>query len=151
MHLTDPLLTLREFGRLVRPGGIIACEEVTMDTAHFEPSVQAYERLLTLGLTLTAGKGVDFNIGRRLPSLFRDAGFDSLDIREQQPVFLRGPGKTSIEMTVAEIVPHLIALGLATREEIEQLLSELREAVLDEHVLLRVARMTQVWGRRPDR
>jgi SAM-dependent methyltransferase len=148
MHVPDPLETLREFARLVRHGGIVACEELTMDTAHFEPPVPAGERLVSLGGTLGAGQNGDFNLGRRLPLLFRQAGFEKLEMRDRQPVFLRGPGKRRLEMSVAEAVPHLIDLGLATREEIEELLSAIREAAADESFLLRVARMSQVWGYR---
>jgi hypothetical protein len=93
-------------------------------------------------------KGLPFAIGAELPRLFLRAGFSEPQVSLSQPVFVRGPGKRLAEWTLAEAAPGLVEMGLASRQELDQTLAELKELADDPTTMVACVRMTQVWARK---
>jgi hypothetical protein len=79
---------------------------------------------------------LDYDYGVRLPAAAGEVGFQSIQIHLEQPAYLRGPEKRLWEHTFAETVPVVARTGVATEDELEGLLEEMREIAEDERVLI---------------
>jgi len=53
------------------------------------------------------------------------------------------------ELTLREATPAILAADACTLEELEAICEEMRKIAQDESVLLMLARVTQVWARKP--
>jgi ubiquinone/menaquinone biosynthesis C-methylase UbiE len=149
MHLHRPADALAEMAALLKPGGILACEDGDFTRPFCEPPSPAFDRCFELYRALGVTRGADFRLGPKLYGMFLDAGFPAPEVRLVQPVIVRGEAKRLPEWTLEEAIPALLEAGLAPREEIERVLAGMRVLADDERVLFGMAQMTQVWGRKP--
>jgi ubiquinone/menaquinone biosynthesis C-methylase UbiE len=147
MHVARPVDVLREMRALLRPGGVLCCEEISVESSFCEPRSEAHARLQALSIELGARLGCDFDVGRRLYHLVLEAGLSAPEIAQHQPVHVRGDHKRVEELSFREVAPRLSAAGLAAREEIDALLERVRRLTADETVVYSLSRMVQVWAR----
>lgn len=148
IHLTEPELALREMFRLLKPNGIVVCEDGDLTLAGSEPST-ALNAFSDLWGRLGPHRGVDYTLGRRLFQMVLDAGFCMPGMTFNQPVAVRGESKRFLELSVAEAGPAFVAAGLITKTELDQTLQEMRMLADDEAVVAVMPRMSQVWARKP--
>jgi SAM-dependent methyltransferase len=149
LHLVEPERALREMWSLLRPGGILVCEDGDLTSSGSEPP-SALGAFADLWGRLGAKRGVDYTLGRRLYQMVIDAGFPAPEITFNQPVLARGENKRLLELSVAEAGQAFIDAGLITPEHLEDTLVEMRRLNEDETVLALMPRMAQVWARKPD-
>ncbi len=148
-HLPDPAAALDAFFQYVRPGGTIAVEDIDF-TGHFAyPPSHAAERYFELYRETVTRRGGDPDIGPKLPSLLLDAGFDEVGVAVVQPVGLTGEAKLLNPLTLQGIADAAIADGLASREEVDQLIAELFSYAVNPRTVAGLPRVVQAWGRRP--
>ncbi len=145
-HLREPLRALAEMRRLVKPGGILLCEDFDNLGSVAEPSQEAYRDVVSFDQRVSQALGLDFNIGLKLPAMLAQVCIASPQVQFFQPVFLAGEGKRLIELSLAEQIPYLAHAGVATWEEMENLVQALRKINEDDQVLVGQWRMTQAWG-----
>jgi SAM-dependent methyltransferase len=148
IHLPEPERALREMHALLKPGGILVCEDGDLTSAGSEPP-SALGAFADLWGRLGPTKGVDYNLGRRLYQLVRAAGFPAPEITFNQPVRACGEAKRFLELSVAEAGPAFLEAGLVTAAELKRTLAEMRRLAADEAVLAVMPRMAQVWARKP--
>jgi len=145
-HLTDPLKALQEMHALLKPAGLLVCEDYDDAGITTDPPTRAYRRLVEISRAVHAMHGQDSEIGLKLHRLFREAGFASPEVSLQQSAVLRGETKRFWELTLREAAPAIVATGAATAAELDSICEEMREIANDETTLIVLARVSQVWA-----
>jgi len=144
MHLQRPEEALREMRRLLRPGGTLAVEDGDFTALFSYPPLEAFDRCMALYRAAGERHGADFEIGRRLYALVREAGFGSADVAMAQPVFVHGEAKRLPEWTLTESADLLIEAQLTTKAEIASLVATLSAFAAQDGTAIGMARMMQV-------
>ena len=148
IHLPEPELALREMFALLKPDGILVCEDGDLTASGSEPP-SALDAFADLWGRLGPRRGLDYTLGRRLYQMVLAAGYPTPGITFNQPVVARGELKRFLELSVAEAGPAFICAGLITSRELHRTLVEMRRLARDESVLAVMPRMNQVWARKP--
>jgi len=91
--------------------------------------------------------GGDADLGKRLPALVRGTALHHVRWNVFQPVHAEGPDKQLQAVTMERIGPALLRHGLATAEEIEEIVYSMQAFAADPETLVAMPRMVQVWGR----
>jgi SAM-dependent methyltransferase len=147
-HLADPAAAVRVLRQHLRPGGTLAVEDIDF-TGHFTyPDSAAFHRYCELYLTTVTRRGGDPNIGLRLPLLLKQQGFSDVGVHLVQPTGLEGDMKLLSPLTMENIAGAVLQDGLATRQEIDDLVQALYAFAADPLTLSGTPRVFQVWGRR---
>lgn len=146
IHLRRPAEALSAMRDLVRLGGCVVCEELDLSHWLCEPPESCMEQFIRLNLALGDRRGEDFRLGRRLPALFRQAGFAAPMVSGHFPLVLRGQEKQLLWRTFVEFAPALVEEGLATKEEIDKLEGDMRRVAHDDTTLLGSPLMVQTWA-----
>ena len=148
IHLTEPEQALSEMLALLKPNGILVCEDGDLTTAESEPE-SALQAFSDLWGRLGPVRGVDYTLGRRLYQMVLAAGFAAPEICFNQPAVAQGENKRLLELSVAEAGGAFVDAGLIGSEELDHTLADMRRANEDSAVLAVMPRMTQIWARKP--
>lgn len=148
-HLTQPSKAIDELRQLLKPGGLLVCEDFDSDSMYTDPPTPAYERLRSMVEITHRARGTDSRIGMKLPRLILDSGFPAPEVRISQPAYFRGREKLFSEMSLREAAPGVLAAGFSTPDEIDSLCAEFRRIAEDDSILLVFPRFFQVWARKP--
>lgn len=147
-HLTEPPRALAEMRSLLKPGGILVCEDHDDGGIFTEPPTQAYKRLTEISQAVNQAHGFDSFIGLKLPLLLIRNGFSTPRVRVNQIALLQGRPKRFWEITLREAAPAILAAKASTADELESICTEMQAIASDNSILLMLARVTQVWARK---
>jgi SAM-dependent methyltransferase len=149
LYQPDPTAVLRRFGNLLKPNGIIAFQEMDMETASQVPTSDTFSCILSWILAGFKAGGAELNMGSKLLGAFLNAGLP-------RPTMIAasraesGPD-SKVYAILAQIVQSLLPLvertGVTTAEEAETgtLADRLRQdAVANESVTF-----VGAWSRLP--
>lgn len=146
-HLPEPLKAFAEMRALLKPGGIVVCEDHDDGGIFTVPPTHAYKRLVEISAAVNRSRGLDSSIGLKLPRLIEQAGFAKAEVRVNQLAFMRGKYKLFWEITLREAAPSILAVGAATEVELKSLYTDMQNIAANDSILLMLARVTQVWSR----
>jgi len=152
-HMPDPEAAAARIAAGLRPGGVLIVEDIDFTGSFCHPTSAAYDRYAELYTQAAWARGVDPNIGPRLPQLLVTAGCRRVRMNVVQPTGMTPDGhegdvKLVSALTLENIADSAIAEGLATREEIKAVLDELYRLASDAATVLAIPRIVQAWGYR---
>ena len=147
-HLNEAENCLTAMVQACAPEGTIVIEDTDFAGSFCYPTCTAYERYKELYQELVERRGGDSNIGPKLPAMFRQAGIQGVELNVIQPAHIYGEGKLMAPTTMSRISDALIAEGLATESEVQQILHGLNEAAANSETVMSLPRIFQVWGKR---
>lgn len=123
MYLADPVDTLKQLAARVRPGGIVAFQEVEFSTykATARPNTPLLNQLAEWGIEVFRRSGANVGMGLDLYGTFVDAGLPEPTLQYSAPV--GGPaawaGYQFIAHGFRSLIPLLEAYGIATAQEVD--------------------------------
>lgn len=120
-----------------------------MSAVGTRPPTDAYRRLIEVSRAVDRQRGIDSDIGAKLHTLFTDTGYKKPEITVCEHAFLRGEAKRFWAITLREAEPTIAARGIASAEEIDSICKDLERIAKDDSMLALVARVYQVWCRKP--
>ena len=126
-------LVIEDFDVLLQPRAVIDTERDDLVANRIRAGFEA----------LLADRGVDLDLGRRLPRLMRDLGLSDVAADAYMPVALPAVARLE-EANVHQVREALLANRFATRPEIECHLKTVRSGKLD----LATPPLVSAWGRR---
>lgn len=148
-HLPDPGKAVANlWGQLV-PGGVLIAEDIDFSGHFCEPHSPAFWRYVELYTDAVQDRGCDPNIGPRLPGLLRDVGLGEIGVSVAQAAGISGEVKLLAPLTLEAIADSVIEAGLATAEELGELVDELYALAEQDGTLMSTPRVVQAWGRKP--
>jgi hypothetical protein len=81
--------------------------------------------------------------------MFIGVGLTDIDLEVIQPTYRQGPGKEMASVTMEHIRAAVLGAGLATADEVDGIVAELRSFADDPRTLMSWPRIFQVCGERP--
>ena len=149
VHVPERERAFRNMISALKPGGWLVIEDADPALQPLScidphgPEQELANRIRSGFRALLSKRGADISFGRKLPRMFRAAGLADIAAEAYFPINL--PECTPLEMaTIAMIRSDLLSHGIATEDEIEQHLDNVRSGVLD----LSQPPMISVRGRR---
>jgi ubiquinone/menaquinone biosynthesis C-methylase UbiE len=116
-HLTDSAQALKHIRAALCPGGIIVLEDIDFSGYFCYPDCEALWRYVHLYTETTRRRGVDANIGPRLPSLLAEAGFENIQVNIVQLSGLAREVKLISPLTMENIADAVIAKAWQPRKK----------------------------------
>ncbi|RYY94981.1 MAG: methyltransferase domain-containing protein [Chitinophagaceae bacterium] len=146
-HMTDTGAVLRNLARATRPGGLVLLEDVDFAGHFCYPASAAFDRYVDWYERAARHNGQDPHVGRRLFELLGSAGLQEAGFDLVQPVFHKGEGKWMAVYTLEKIGPALLQQGLATEEEWQATVDELKAFTADQRTIISMPRIFRAWAR----
>jgi hypothetical protein len=129
------------------PTGILAVEDCDFSGHFCYPSLPAFDRYVALCGEVMRRRGGDPLMGLKLPQMLMEAGLTIGGIGVGHPCDVDGDAKLLNALTMENITNAVIDEGLATDNEVSELLIELDRCACDGWTFASVTRIIQVWGR----
>jgi len=147
-HMPNPVEALAKIRRALRPGGILVVADTDFRGYFCDPDCSALWRYVELYTQTVRRRGGDANIGPRLPRLLAENGFENVQVSVAQPAGTEGEVKLVNALTMENITDAVLAEGLASRVEIDQIVAELYEFARAPGAVGSGPRVVEAWGYR---
>jgi SAM-dependent methyltransferase len=139
---------IAEMLSLVRPGGILALEDVDNISWTCEPMHPSWEVLYkTFHAAFHAG-GADGFIGRRLVNFLRTAGLEEIRYKVHVDIVPRGYRHTHLLALIESLHDKIMGLGLLSEADLNRHVEALRRHLEDPRTLVLDKLLVQAWGRK---
>lgn len=150
-HLIDPMPTLQAMRDQVRPGGVVAVEDLFLGTLRSEPPTAALDRLQDVYGATVRFHGGDPTIGPRLRALLSACGLEQVREEAVTNRIDTVEDKLFLAQLVRNMRPSILEARAATAAELDALQADVELAARGPETVFFQARIHQVSGRRPQR
>jgi ubiquinone/menaquinone biosynthesis C-methylase UbiE len=148
-HLPDPAAGLEHLAAAVRPGGVVAVQDIDYTGGFCHPPCAAFDYAWDLYPRTVHHAGGDARVGQRLPAMFAVTGFEDIEVAIEQPAGFGADPKLLHASTLENIAEAAIASGLADPAEIATAVRELHAFAARPDTMLTLPRIISVSGRVP--
>jgi SAM-dependent methyltransferase len=148
-HVSDPAAVLSAMVRSLKPGGVIAIEDLDFEGYTCHPPCAAHDRWVEIYRETISRRGGNALLGRALPTMLHAAGIEEIGINVTQPYALQGDAKLVAPMALDHMTSSITGEGVADADEVAQLVAELYDRAADPATLMGLPRIFQVWGTKP--
>lgn len=145
-HLRDPRAALVRFYGQLKPGGILAVEDIDFGGHVCYPPSTAFDRYVELYSQSARARGCDPCIGPRLPSLVHSAGFSDVNVGIVQPSGISGEVKLIAAITFDAIADAALKSGLETSGNLKATSDALYEFSQQQGSFMSIPRIFQCSG-----
>lgn len=127
-HLSDSSSIVHKALALLAEGGFLLCEEPTSYEAMFScPESNAFNQFKQCCLQQAKIHKTDFFIGRKLCEIFKNNHLEILNAKIVQPIVSAELEKRQLWLGVKELMPTLIEIGYASKDQLLQLIEDLKK------------------------
>ena len=146
MHLDKPLEVINHFKRLLKPNGAIISEDSQAHTYFSEPPSKLFDKWLNIRLKIFH---FDTNFGIRAPELYRQAGFDNITIKINQPILQTSEQKSFLRYAIIENMESFIGKDSAfsSEKQANEFINELKILEYDKSLIIGFMRLFQICTR----
>jgi SAM-dependent methyltransferase len=149
VNLPDPADVAAEMVRLARPGGRVASIEPDTEHGRCHPPHPGFDRLCDIFTAAFRRNGADPGIGRRVPGLFRQAGLDDVQVEARVQMYPPGNSRRTVRPGLVRAMrPQVLAMGLASATELDELDTAARAHLRDPHTIVISGLLFLTWGRK---
>jgi SAM-dependent methyltransferase len=153
MYLEDPAAALRRLLEGVRPGGVVAFQEMDMGAIVCEPDTPLWATAGDRIVRTFAQAGLDHRTGLKLARIFRGAGLPAPQTLQGARVE-SGPDSAVyayVEQVTRTLLPLMERIGVATAAEVglDTLAARLREEVVAADATVVPPPLIGAWTRKP--
>lgn len=150
VNMSSPETLATELVDLVRPGGIVAVEEIDNASWLCQPPHPSWDKLLQTFHAAFRASGGNVFIGRRLPELLRAAGLKDVQYKVHVDVAMRGGYRRTHLLTLIDSLHEQITrLDLLTEGELARHQRALAGHLDDLNTVVIDKLLVQAWGRKP--
>jgi SAM-dependent methyltransferase len=149
VHLSRPVEAMRAIYAVLKPGGVMVCEEADVSQVYTEPSSDAYVELRDICLAGGRQRGVDYSGGRRTHTWAKEAGFELVHADAYHPHYLTGKHKGFWNWSLCAAALGLVSEGALSARRLEELAAGMNEADASPDTLVAHCRMHQLIARKP--
>ncbi len=146
VHIIDPLLVLKKMLARVKSQGKLACEEPDISTCFTIPSSESFNKHIDLLCQFMRKNGCDPDLGSKTYKIFKDLGCNEVEINFHQPAVVDKEQKTAALLSAINCGPQYISSNLASKAEVDDMISGIEKEVVESDVVLGQCRMVQVSG-----
>lgn len=147
-HLSEPQRVIELMKIALKPGSWIAIEDLEFSGHFCYPKCLAFDKYIELYQQVVQNKGGDPEIGLKLPGMLKKIGFKEVYFNLVQPTFMEGEGKSIAQITMEKIRSAVLEQGLSSPNEIDTIISELKEFAQNSESIISLPRIFQVCGRK---
>ncbi len=148
IHLINPLKALNNMLSLLKPDGVIACEEHDYQTIFNYPSAYSIDRYKELLGAIEQKLGIDYSYGRKLFNRLCNLNLRDVKFDFHQPVFNDEEKKLLLKLSILEEREYLIESKLIGNSEIEKMLKEMDQIIQDKTSIQSTGGVFQAWGKK---
>jgi SAM-dependent methyltransferase len=149
VHLNRPVAAMRAMFAVLKPGGVMVCEEAGTGAVCTEPRSLAYEDMRDIALKAGRARGVDYDGGQRVHLWAKEAGFELLYVAAYQPHYLHGPHKGFWNWTLRNATRRLVEEGSLSEGRWNELVAGMTAADSSPETVVAHSRMHQLIARKP--
>jgi SAM-dependent methyltransferase len=149
VNVPDPAAVVAEMARLARPGGFVLLQEPDLAGRICYPPIPEWDRLLEVFVEAFERDGADLHVGRRLPTLLREAGLVDVGVEARADIYPVGHTRRTIRADLARSLrPVILEQGLVDEAELDRLDGAVRSHLANPDVLVVPHLYFLAWGRR---